>query len=257
MGATLLHRLRAGGAVGSQAPSRRCTPASLPHDRGRCVTTAVKICCIASLAEAQAALAAGASAIGLVSAMPSGPGPIPESRIAEIVAALPPQTDTFLLTALLQADALAEQHARCRSRTLQLVDRMAEGEGPRLRRRLPAVRLVQVVHVEDASAFDEAMAAAEWADALLLDSGRRGGAVLQLGGTGRTHDWAISARIRQAASCPVWLAGGLDAGNAARAMAAVRPHGLDLCNGVRREGALDGRRLADFMHAVRTADATP
>ena len=84
----------------------------------------VKICCIASVGEAHLAVAAGASAIGLVSAMPSGPGVIDEATIARIAAAVAPPTETFLLTCHCTADAIAEQHARCRTTTIQLVDEL-------------------------------------------------------------------------------------------------------------------------------------
>ena len=218
------------------------------------IHTQVKICCIASAEEAALALAAGASALGLVSAMPSGPGPINEAQIAAIVAAVASTVDTFLLTALLDADTIAAQHARCGTRSVQLVDRLHAGELPRLRRRLPDTRLVQVVHVEDDSALDEARLAAPYVDALLLDSGRFSGPVKELGGTGRVHDWRISRRIREALpDLPLWLAGGLNAGNVAQAIRAVLPWGVDLCSGLRSQGALDARKLQDFFIAVHGA----
>lgn len=213
----------------------------------------VKICCIASVDEARLAIAHGAAALGLVSQMPSGPGMIDESCIAEIAAAVPPPVQTFLLTALRDADAIAEQHARCGTTTLQLVDALAPGEAPRLRRLLPAVRLVQVIHVMDEGSVDEARAAAAWADALLLDSGNPTLAVKELGGTGRVHDWRLSRRIRDGVPVPVYLAGGLRADNVADAVRTVRPFGLDLCSGVRRDGRLDGAQLGAFMQAVRAA----
>ena len=104
----------------------------------------IKICCIASIEEATLAVRSGASVLGLVSAMPSGPGVIDEAAIAEIAERVPPAIETFLLTALVQADAIAEQHARCRTSALQLVDHVEEDELVRLRRALPRVRLVQV-----------------------------------------------------------------------------------------------------------------
>ena len=218
--------------------------------------TRVKICCIASREEATLALAAGASALGLVSAMPSGPGPIAEAVIADIVAALAPGVDSFLLTSLLDADTIAAQHARCPTRSLQLVDRLHAGELPRLRRRLPETRLVQVVHVEDDSALDEARAAAPYVDALLLDSGRLGGTVKELGGTGRVHDWRISRRIRQALpEVRLWLAGGLNEGNVALAIRAVQPWGVDICSSVRSQGALDAGKLRDFFTAIHGAES--
>jgi phosphoribosylanthranilate isomerase len=211
----------------------------------------VKVCCIASLEEARLAIDAGASAIGLVSAMPSGPGVIDEASIAAIAAAVPREVATFLLTAHTDAAPIIEQHRRCRTTTLQLVDSLAPRELRELRRALPRVTLVQVVHVTGPAALDEALAAAPLVDALLLDSGNPALAVKQLGGTGRTHDWAVSREIVECAGVPVWLAGGLNAGNVAEAIATVRPNGLDLCNGVRSEGRLDAGKLAGFMAAVR------
>jgi len=61
-------------------------------------TIRVKICCIASIDEAWMAIEHGASAIGLVSAMPSGPGPIPEELIVKIANVVPPGVASFLLT---------------------------------------------------------------------------------------------------------------------------------------------------------------
>lgn len=218
------------------------------------MTPQVKICCIASLDEARLAVSQGAAALGLVSAMPSGPGVIDDARIAEIAAAVPPPTETFLLTARTDARSIAAQHAAAGTTTLQLVDHVPHAELRQLRRVCPGVRLVQVIHVTGESSVDEALAAAPWVDALLLDSGNPALAVKQLGGTGRTHDWHLSRRIRDAvAPLPLYLAGGLHAGNVAEAIDAVRPHGLALCSRVRTGGRLDAAKLAAFMAAVALA----
>jgi phosphoribosylanthranilate isomerase len=213
----------------------------------------VKVCCIASVEEALAAIDAGASALGLVSTMPSGPGEIDEATIAAITTVVLPGIETFLLTAHTDAAPIVEQHRRCRTTALQLVDTLAPRELSQLRRALPRVRLVQVVHVTGVAALDEALAVAPMVDALLLDSGNPALAVKQLGGTGRTHDWAVSREIVQRAGVPVWLAGGLNAGNVAEAIEAVRPHGVDLCNGVRSGGRLDAGKLRTFFAAVSTS----
>jgi phosphoribosylanthranilate isomerase len=212
--------------------------------------TRIKICCIASVAEAQVAIAHGADALGLVAAMPSGPGPIPEPRIAEIAATVAPPVATFLLTAHTRVTDIVAQHRRCRTTTIQLVDRLTEGTHADLRAALPGTTIVQVIHVTGPESLDEALAAAPDVHALLLDSGNPRAAIKELGGTGRVHDWEMSRRIRDAAPVPVFLAGGLRPDNAAAAIAAVQPWGLDLCSGVRREGALDAERLRQFMAAV-------
>jgi phosphoribosylanthranilate isomerase len=216
---------------------------------------AVKVCCIASVAEARLAQAAGASALGLVSKMPSGPGVIDDGTVAEIAAAMRGETvRTFLLTARTDAEAIAEQHARAGTTTLQLVDHVPHDELVRLRRLRPGVELVQVIHVTGEDSVDEALQAAPHVDALLLDSGNPQLAVKELGGTGRTHDWRLARRIRDAVHpLPLWLAGGLRADNVAEALVAVAPHGVDLCSSVRSHGQLDAARLRTFMGAVRGA----
>ena len=217
----------------------------------------VKICCIQNLTEARMAIDYGAGAIGLVSAMPSGPGPIPENDIAEVAAAVSLPTRTFLLTSLTDADAIAEQYARLGTTTLQLVDTVASNGLARLREYLPAVELVQVIHVVDESSVAEAIEVAPLVDAILLDSGRPGAAVKELGGTGRVHDWTLSRQIRESVEVPVYLAGGLDPGRVAEAWEMVQPYGFDVCSGLRTDGLLDEAKLAAFMEQVGklTADS--
>jgi len=212
----------------------------------------VKICCISSIDEARLAVAAGASALGLVSAMPSGPGVITEQQIAEIAASVPAPVATFLLTARQLATDIAEQHRHCGTNTIQLVDHVSHDELRKLRALLPGVRLVQVIHVVNASSIVEAKELAPLVDALLLDSGNQALPVKQLGGTGRTHDWSLSRRICQNSPVPVFLAGGLNDSNIVRAVSSVTPYGVDLCSGVRTEGHLDALKLRAFFSALRS-----
>ena len=213
----------------------------------------VKICCISSVNEARLAIRMGASALGLVSHMPSGPGVISDELIAEIASSVPPPVATFLLTSRRDADGIVQQHAVCQTSTLQLVDSVHPSELQKLRRQLPAVKLVQVIHVLGDQSIEEAKAVAELVDALLLDSGNPTMEVKELGGTGRVHDWEISRKIRQQIACPVFLAGGIRASNVLEAMRAVEPFGLDLCSSVRHEGKLSTEKLGEFMQAVHSA----
>jgi phosphoribosylanthranilate isomerase len=213
----------------------------------------VKICCIKDRDEARMAVAAGAAALGLVSEMPSGPGVVDEATIAEVAASAPPGVSTFLLTCLPDAARIADQVRRTRVTTVQICDRPEEGTAAALQRALPALKVVQVVHVTGPESVAEAESSAADADAILLDSGRPAAAVKELGGTGRRHDWALSARIVERVPRPVFLAGGLTPDNVAEAIRTVRPWGLDVCSGVRSEGRLDAARLARFFEAVRAA----
>ena len=213
----------------------------------------VKICCIKSPDEARLAVSAGASALGLVSHMPSGPGVIDEPAITAIAAKVPPPVATFLLTSLTDPEAIVAQHRRCRTSTIQLCDYQAPSTYAVLRERLPGIRLVQVVHVLDEADLARAQELAPAVDALLLDSGNPTLAVKKLGGTGCVHNWALSRRIREAVDVPVFLAGGLSAANVAAAIAEVAPFGLDLCSGVRTQDRLDPEKLAAFFAALHRA----
>ena len=210
----------------------------------------VKICCIASVAEAWMAIEHGASAIGLVSAMPSGPGPIAEELIAEIAAPVPPGVASFLLTCKQDVASIIDQQRRTRVNTIQICDRLTDGTYEDLRQALPGISLVQVIHVTGPEAVHEALAISSHVDAILLDSGNQSLRVKELGGTGRTHDWALSRAIRESVEVPVYLAGGLKPENVAEAIRAVRPFGVDVCSGLRTDGRLDEVKLKSFFAAI-------
>jgi phosphoribosylanthranilate isomerase len=210
----------------------------------------VKICCIRSVAEAWMAIRHGASALGLVSEMPSGPGVIAEETIAEIARAVPPGVESFLLTSRQDAASIIEQQRRVRVGTLQICDRLTSGRHRDLRAALPGIGIVQVVHVVGPESVAEAIGVAPEVDAILLDSGNPGRAVKELGGTGRRHDWRLSRRIREAVAVPIYLAGGLDPDNVADAVAEVGPFALDVCSGLRTGGELNEAKVSRFFEAI-------
>lgn len=215
--------------------------------------TRVKICCIASIEEARTAIALGASALGLVAAMPSGPGVISEETIAEIANRIPPPIATFLLTSEVTADRIIAQQRRCGTNTLQLCDYVDASVYREIRRELPGIAIVQVIHVTGPEAIEFAAEAASHVHALLLDSGNTALPIKRLGGTGQQHDWSVSRRIRDTVRIPVFLAGGLNATNVVEAVARVEPFGVDLCTGVRTEGKLSEEKLGAFFAALGSA----
>ena len=210
----------------------------------------IKICCISSIEEAELAIKYGASAIGLVSEMPSGPGVISEDLIEEIASSVPRKINTFLLTSKTNADSIIEQHRKCKTTTLQIVDRVKINVLIKLRKELHPIRLVQVIHVKGEESITEAKNVAQFVDVLLLDSGNQKLKVKELGGTGRTHDWTISRKIRDAVSIPVYLAGGINANNVLDAAKEVEPFGIDLCSGVRKDGKLSEKLLREFFRKI-------
>jgi phosphoribosylanthranilate isomerase len=211
----------------------------------------VKICCIQNPAELLLAHEAGARFAGLVGPMPSGPGPISEEAITRIAAEVPTDMTAVLLTAREDAASIVEHVTQTGAKAVQIVRPVTPALRLSVRRSLGDTTIFQVVHVEGPHSVEKARSAAVGADYLLLDSGRPGVAMAELGGTGRTHDWDVSARIVERASVPVFLAGGLDPDNVADAVEAVQPYGVDVCSGLRRQdGRLDPGRLRDFMERL-------
>jgi len=217
----------------------------------------LKVCCIANTDEAGLAIRYGANAVGLVSAMPSGPGVIPDDRIEEIAKRIPPEVSSFLLTSHRKIEAIVEQQQRFGVDTIQLCDGLPPEDLLELRSAMPGVSIVQVIHVAGDEAFDQARTAARAAHALLLDSGDPSKAVKELGGTGRTHDWDLSRKIRDEVEVPVWLAGGLTPDNVGEAVRRVRPFGVDVCSGLRTEGRLDEEKLIRFVRNLETELGSP
>ena len=213
----------------------------------------IKICCIGSIEEANLAIRYGASAIGLVSEMPSGPGVISEDLITEIAASVPPTIETFLLTSRQDTGSIIEQQRRCGVNTIQICDSLIDGDYSNFRKELPGIKIIQVIHVMDDSPVEDAISIAPMVDGLLLDSGNVKSPVKELGGTGRTHNWELSKTIVELNQTPVWLAGGLNPENIAEAIEAVSPFGVDVCSGVRSDGRLDEKKLSQFVEKINSA----
>jgi phosphoribosylanthranilate isomerase len=212
----------------------------------------IKICCISSIDEARIAIEHGASALGLVGHMPSGPGVIGDQLINQIAKTVPPPVSTFLLTSKTKPQDIVSHYRRVYTTAIQIVDELESREYELLRNELPGVKLVQVIHVIDENSVKEAIEISGFVDAILLDSGNPNLSVKELGGTGRTHNWDLSREIRKSISIPIFLAGGLNKDNVRQAIETVQPFGLDLCSSVRTDGELDPQKLKEFFKAIET-----
>jgi phosphoribosylanthranilate isomerase len=215
-------------------------------------TPRVKICCICSLEEAWTAINHGASALGLVSEMPSGPGVIHESLIADIARRIPPFVSSVLLTSKRRPSKIIEQHRRCGTNAIQICDDLDRDGLDEVSSALPGIDIIRVIHVNGEGSIEEAEAVSPYVGGILLDSGSKEGSVVELGGTGRTHNWEISRRIVEIVDVPVILAGGLSPGNVAEAIKLVKPYAVDVCSSVRTGGSLDSDKLQFFMSRVRS-----
>ena len=215
--------------------------------------TRIKICCIKTIQEAKIAIEAGADAIGLVSKMPSGPGPIPDELMKEIAKSVPPLIGTFLLTSETSADEIIKHHIRTQSNTIQIVDLLSDGTYSQIKKALPSVKIIQVIHVLDSESVNYVLQISEHVDAILLDSGNPNLKIKELGGTGRVHNWALSRQIRELSKCPIILAGGLNPENVKQAIVEVKPFAVDVCSGVRFDDALDIDKLSAFVNNVNSS----
>ena len=186
----------------------------------------VKICCIAS-----------------------DPGAISDAVVAQVTTVMREQTvRTVLLTSGTGAESIAAQQQAAGASTLKLADHASPADLRQRQQGCPGVELVRGIHVTGEASVAAALTVAPWVDAVLLDSGNPALAVKELGGTGRAHDWALSRRLREAIHpLPLWLAGGLRLHNVAEAIAAVQPHGVDLCTGVRVRAAVREAGACDLF----------
>ena len=210
----------------------------------------VKICCISSIEEAKLAVAYGAAAIGLVGRMPSGPGIITDELIHAIAKTVLPPIETFLLTSETTTDNIIEHHKKVNTTTIQIVDTLSGREYHKIREAIPNLQLVQVIHVLDEGSIKEAIEISKFVDAILLDSGNPNLPTKVLGGTGKTHNWDLSKKIREKISLPVFLAGGINKDNIKKAIEHVQPYGIDLCSSVRTNGQLDESKLEELFKAL-------
>jgi len=210
----------------------------------------VKVCCIGSVEEAKLAIRYGASALGLVSEMPSGPGVISEGMIAQVASLVPPAVSSFLLTSKPDTLAIIAQQRRLGVNTIQICDRLQSGGYDDLRQALPGISIIQVIHVTGSESVEEAVSIAPYVHGLLLDSGNQSKTIKELGGTGRIHDWTFSRQIRELVDVPVFLAGGLNPDNVTAAIQQVEPFAVDVCSGVRSNGKLDEEKLSKFFTQV-------
>jgi phosphoribosylanthranilate isomerase len=91
-------------------------------------------------------------------------------------------------------------------------------------------------------------------DALLIDSFDTSEGFARLGGTGKLADWKAAAAIVKTASVPVFLAGGINPENIQKAVAEVRPFGIDLCSGVESSrGKKDPEKLRNLVNNLKSA----
>ena len=205
----------------------------------------VKICGMTLLEDVIAAATAGADSVGfLVGLDYESEDGLQPTAAANLVRRTPADILTVLVTHASTPDRIRTLVDEVRPRVVQVHGSFASSDLPQLMNEFPDVSWIRAIHSEDDGSLDEALRAAHLFDAILLDtrSGKR------IGGTGKTHDWQISRKIREALDKPVILAGGLTPDNVVEAIRTVRPHGVDVNTGIsERRGVKSAPRVAAFV----------
>lgn len=189
--------------------------------------TRVKICGIKTLPDAKAAVDAGADALGFLVDIKEAKNSIGSATAAAIISSLPPFVSSVAVTTETDAKAIMRIVRNARANTIQLNGKVTPDTVRAVK--VFFVKVYVAIHVTDENAIEEAKKFEDAADAIILDSTDKSGA---LGGTGKTHDWSISKKIVESVSIPVILAGGLNPDNVAEAVQKVRPFAVDVNSGV-------------------------
>lgn len=208
--------------------------------------TRVKICGVTSEADREAAVAAGADAVGVLVDVPvDSPREIAADHAADLVAGLPPFVTSVLVTMPDSMEGAFSLRQRVGADAIQVHGTLSPAQVGELHERTDADVVV-------ATAPDEASAYAPLADAVLVDSLDQS----EAGGTGETHDWEVSRDLVTDLSVPVMLAGGLTPDNVREAVERVDPYAVDTASGVEQTGGKkDHEAVRSFVTRARGAEA--
>jgi phosphoribosylanthranilate isomerase len=203
----------------------------------------VKICGITRKEDLDAAVAAGADAVGFVVGVASSPRNIALEKAEKLIRQVPPFVKSVLVTVPRGIDDF-EMYEKLNPDAIQI-----HGENlhtaASVRLKIPNTRLIGAVNAKLANALDVVSKLAKILDAVLLDSFANG----RYGGTGIVHDWELSKRVKQAIHPkPLILAGGLTPENVAEAVRTVEPYAVDVASGVERQpGIKDHKKISNFI----------
>lgn len=215
----------------------------------------VQVAGVRDLAEAEMLADCGVDWIGLPLRLAYHRPDLDEAQAAALIRALPPRVTPVLITYLDRAEAIVQFATALGVHRVQLHGPVAAAELAKLKRLAPWLWVMKSLIVGAADQEQLLRQVADfspWVDAFITDTfdpitGARGA-------TGMTHDWRVSRRLAAASPRPVLLAGGLTPANVGRAVAAVRPAGVDAHSGLEdRFGRKDRALVAAFVTAAKAA----
>ncbi|MBS7640529.1 MAG: phosphoribosylanthranilate isomerase [Candidatus Bathyarchaeia archaeon] len=210
----------------------------------------VKICGITRAEDLYVSAAAGANFVGFVVDVPSSPRNLTINEAKELIAAAPSSVTKVVVTVFRSVKRLLGIYDRLEPDFMQVhllpqnlkQDRETIGEIP----------IIKAISVSQSLNLKELLQDAKAFKAILVDSHVPG----KYGGTGITHDWRISRRIRDLIyPKPLILAGGLRPENVCEAILTVRPFAVDVSSGVEsKPGIKDQQKIVSFIREVKRAE---
>jgi len=203
----------------------------------------VKICGITLKEDLDAAVAAGADAVGFVVGVASSPRNIALEKAEKLIRQVPPFVKSVLVSVPRGIDEF-ETYQKLNPDAIQIHGENLHAAAS-VRLKIPNTLLIGAVNAHLANTLDVASRVSKLFDAVLLDSFANG----RYGGTGIVHDWELSKRVKQAIHPkPLILAGGLNPENVAEAVRTVEPYAVDVSSGVELQpGIKDHKKILEFI----------
>ena len=204
----------------------------------------VKICGITREEDLAVAVAAGADAVGFVVGAPLSPRNVSLEKAEKLISLVPIFVDSVLVMVPTSTDELSKTCKKLNPNSLQIHGENLPGAFS-LRDKLSNTHLIRAVSANHVSVIKVAADASKLFDAILIDTCTDG----KYGGTGVTHDWELSKRVRQIIHpMPLILAGGLSPENIRDAVNTVQPYAVDVSSGVEQKpGFKDERKVMEFI----------
>lgn len=205
----------------------------------------VKICGLTREEDVDAAVAAGADAVGFIVGFEYSPRNLTMKRAAGLIQRVPPSVDSVLVTT---SDLVSRERAAVRRIRPNAIQLYGDAPDPKTVRDEFGAMLIRPYLMKSPD-VERARGEARHFDALLTDTYRKG----VDGGTGATSDWSACLAVRMAIEpVPMILSGGLNPENVASAIEKVRPFAVDSSSGVESSaGKKDPNKVKKFIARAR------
>ncbi|WP_455368677.1 phosphoribosylanthranilate isomerase [[Eubacterium] cellulosolvens] len=208
----------------------------------------VKICGITRYEDLKVAIDAGADLIGFIIGVTSSQRNLDLAKAKELISKVHNDVSSVAVTVFKTKEEITRIYDELETDYLQI-----HGDFQSILKSLPETlskeRIISAVNGRNPDALQLAIQVSDMFQTILLDSTTNDGS----GGTGITHDWNLSRKIREKIyPNHLILAGGLTPENVEDAIEKVRPYGVDVSTGIEKKpGIKDHKKIFDFVTRVK------